>query len=318
MASPRISVLLAAYNSERFVEEAVESVLAQSFEDFELLAVDDGSTDNTKALLNGFSDRRVRVISQENRGVSSTRNRGLEEARGSIVTFLDADDLWPPDRLLMDAELMQSGEGVDVAFGNFLRFDEDGTYPDDQFTFHPELETVSTRPVGLGSRIIEDPAFETIVGWQVIPGWHSAVTYRRAWIGNRRFSPQLRGPGGRLTFLEDLHFFMTMAHGAVVGYHQGISALIRRHGGNVSSDWRGLEIANLGSLNRLRELELSQSEREALDVRIARQHVRVASYLAGEREPLAALAHLRETAALGHSRFAAKGLARATLNFLRS
>lgn len=90
---------MAAYNAEKYVSDAIESVIAQSFPDWELLIVDDGSTDRTGDLIRGFHDDRIVRIRQANRGVSAARNHGLENMRGDYFCFLDADDVLPPRSL---------------------------------------------------------------------------------------------------------------------------------------------------------------------------------------------------------------------------
>jgi len=96
--NPRVSVVIPSYNCARFLRETLESVFAQTCPDVEIIVVDDGSTDGSKELLERFADR-VRVIHQENQGVSAARNRGIRESRGEFVAFLDADDLWHPEKL---------------------------------------------------------------------------------------------------------------------------------------------------------------------------------------------------------------------------
>jgi glycosyltransferase involved in cell wall biosynthesis len=95
---PRVSVILPCYNRAWAIEAAVESVLAQDFPDFELIVVDDGSTDDTLARLARFGAR-LQVVRQNRRGVSTARNRGIRQARGELITFLDSDDLWRPAKL---------------------------------------------------------------------------------------------------------------------------------------------------------------------------------------------------------------------------
>jgi glycosyltransferase involved in cell wall biosynthesis len=96
---PAISAVIPLYNKEKYVRRAVDSVLAQSFGEFELIVVNDGSTDNGPAIVSAYRDLRIRLIHQENRGVSAARNRGIKEAKGELIAFLDADDEWCPDFL---------------------------------------------------------------------------------------------------------------------------------------------------------------------------------------------------------------------------
>lgn len=107
-----------AYNSEVYIRESIDSVLAQSFTDFELIVVDDGSTDATVAVVQRFTDQRIRLIRQPNRGVSVARNTGLEAARGQFITFLDSDDLYYPDFLKTLYHLIQSNQ-ADMSFSNY-------------------------------------------------------------------------------------------------------------------------------------------------------------------------------------------------------
>lgn len=96
---PRVSVVIPVFNGAKTIGETVESVLAQTFTDFELLVIDDGSTDRTSAVVGGFDDRRIRVRAFPNAGLSASRNRGIAASRGELIAFLDADDVWMPRKL---------------------------------------------------------------------------------------------------------------------------------------------------------------------------------------------------------------------------
>lgn len=95
---PEVSVVIPTYNSAHYLIEAVESVLVQTYQDFEILVIDDGSTDETKKTMRRYRDR-VQYIHQQNGGVAVARNRGIAESRGRYVAFLDADDTWLPHKL---------------------------------------------------------------------------------------------------------------------------------------------------------------------------------------------------------------------------
>lgn len=95
-----ISIIMAAYNAERTIQRAIQSVLMQTYQDFELLVVNDCSTDRTAEIVQTFSDERIRLIQNEqNMGVSYTREHGLEEALGEWIAVLDSDDAWTSDKL---------------------------------------------------------------------------------------------------------------------------------------------------------------------------------------------------------------------------
>lgn len=105
--TPNISVVIPAFNAEKTIKETVESVLNQTFRDFEVIIVNDGSTDKTLNILSQFSDYRVRVFSQENSGPQKSRNLGIEKSVGEYITFLDADDLWKPDKLELQLQMFK-------------------------------------------------------------------------------------------------------------------------------------------------------------------------------------------------------------------
>lgn len=100
------SVVIPLYNKERSVKNTIESVLNQTFQDFEVIVVNDGSTDNSLEVVKSFNDERIRIINQKNSGVSSARNRGIKEAKYDWIAFLDADDLWLPKYLETIRNLM--------------------------------------------------------------------------------------------------------------------------------------------------------------------------------------------------------------------
>lgn len=96
--NPLVSVIIPAYNRGWVLKEAVDSVLAQDFPNFELIVVNDGSADNSSEILASYGNK-IRIVSQENRGVSSARNRGIGSSSGDYIAFLDSDDLWLPGKL---------------------------------------------------------------------------------------------------------------------------------------------------------------------------------------------------------------------------
>jgi len=96
---PKISVVIPAYNAEKTIRKTIDSVLSQSFEDLEIIVINDGSTDNTIGEIESFSDPRVRLLNFQNGGLSTARNRGIEFSRGQYIAFIDADDLWTPEKL---------------------------------------------------------------------------------------------------------------------------------------------------------------------------------------------------------------------------
>lgn len=120
-AAPRVSAIIIFLNEERFLKEAIESVLAQSFTDWELILVDDGSTDgSSKIACEAANDERIRYIDHPghtNRGMSASRNAGIAEARGKFIAFLDADDIWLPQKLEQQIGIFEANPEVDIVYG---------------------------------------------------------------------------------------------------------------------------------------------------------------------------------------------------------
>ncbi|MFE3870836.1 glycosyltransferase family 2 protein [Flavobacterium sp. ZS1P70] len=105
---PFFSVIIPLFNKEKFIEATLKSVLNQTFIDFELLIINDGSTDNSATIIKGFDDPRIRYFYKENDGVSSARNDGIEKAQSDYISFIDADDYWYPDFLEEMFKIIQS------------------------------------------------------------------------------------------------------------------------------------------------------------------------------------------------------------------
>lgn len=118
---PTVSVIMPAYNVAEYLAEALESALAQTFTDLEILVVDDGSTDGTAGIARRFAarDARVRLLPQPHGGLSRARNTALQGARGRVIALLDADDLWDPGFLAAQLRLLDAS-GVDIVTGNAL------------------------------------------------------------------------------------------------------------------------------------------------------------------------------------------------------
>jgi GT2 family glycosyltransferase len=125
---PLICVIIPAYNASKTIQETIESVLNQTFTDFELIVINDGSQDATLEVVDRIRDHRLKVFSYPNAGVSASRNRGLAKATGEFISFLDADDLWTPDKLEGQLQALQANPQAAVAYSWTDYIDEFGQF----------------------------------------------------------------------------------------------------------------------------------------------------------------------------------------------
>jgi glycosyltransferase involved in cell wall biosynthesis len=125
---PKISVIIPAYNSEKTIKTTIDSVLNQTFTNFELIVINDGSTDSTLDIVSQIQESRIKVLSFENAGGNVSRNRGLHQAVGEFVSFLDADDIWTPEKLASQVKALQANIDAKVAYSWTDYIDENGKF----------------------------------------------------------------------------------------------------------------------------------------------------------------------------------------------
>ena len=123
---PHVSVVIPLYQTEAYIEQALGSVLAQTFTDFEVLVIDDGSHDRGPEIARSLADPRIKVITQKNRGLAGARNSGILHAKGTHIALLDADDLWEPRKLELHIKQLDGDESIDVSFSASRLIDEAG------------------------------------------------------------------------------------------------------------------------------------------------------------------------------------------------
>jgi glycosyltransferase involved in cell wall biosynthesis len=148
---PLVSVIIPVFNGERFLREAVESVLAQQYSSLEIIVVDDGSTDGTANVARSLPET-VRYFYQTNQGPAAARNRGIEQAQGSLIAFADADDLWPADKLELQLPYLIKEPAVDIVLGRIQQV----LLSEAQEIAEPAFS------VNLGSAIIRKSVFERV------------------------------------------------------------------------------------------------------------------------------------------------------------
>lgn len=154
---PKVTVVVPLYNTQRYISQTLHSIAAQSFTDYEVVVVNDASTDCGPAIVLATmeADARIRMVTQENRGLAGARNTGIRHARGSYIALLDADDLWHPDKLSLHVAHLDANPAVGISFSASRFIDDDGN--DMGFGQRPQLTGITAddvfcrNPVGNGS-----------------------------------------------------------------------------------------------------------------------------------------------------------------------
>lgn len=225
--TPAVSVVIPAYNAAWCVRTAVDSVLAQSCRDFEVIVVDDGSTDDTARVLASYGER-IRVVTKPNGGLSSARNAGIDAARGTFVAFLDADDRWFPDKLARQLALMAQRPTLAFCSTAARVEDPDGRAINEWRCIH-----------------CDQPTLEAIFGANAfVAGSGSAVLARREALTRAGpFDESLRS-------LEDIDMWMRLA---AIGEYACVDeplAVILRHPDSMS---RNLDVMREAAIRVMRQ-----------------------------------------------------------------
>lgn len=116
---PKVSVIIPTYNNAGYISDAIDSVLTQTYDDYEIIVIDDGSTDDTKKVLEKYNSK-IRYFYQANKGISAARNRGMAEAKGEYIALLDSDDIWFPEKIAMQVETLERNKQIGLV-GSLLK-----------------------------------------------------------------------------------------------------------------------------------------------------------------------------------------------------
>jgi len=164
---PKVSVIVPVYNVEKYIAETINSVLAQTFTDFELIIIDDESKDRSIAICEDFTDRRIKIVHQKNRGLAGARNTGIRHAQGEYLAFLDSDDVWRSQKLEKHVQHLDANPSVGVSFCSSEFIDDDsqplGIYQIPQHQgITPDI-ILCRNPIGNGSvPVIRRDVFQDI------------------------------------------------------------------------------------------------------------------------------------------------------------
>ena len=121
--NPLVTSIIPAFNREKYIAEAIESVLNQTYRNIEIIVIDDGSTDNTPRILSSYNGK-IKYFLQPNSGASAARNSGISKASGDFISFLDSDDLWEKNKISLQMECFENNPGIDICLCNTKIFSE--------------------------------------------------------------------------------------------------------------------------------------------------------------------------------------------------
>jgi len=246
--SPLVTVILPAYNAEKYIREAVQSVINQNYEKWELLVINDGSTDKTSQIISKFNDNRIKYIKQINRGVSSARNAGLNLANGKYITFLDADDLLSSNSLIKRVDFLEFHQNIDIVDGKIDVMDS---------KMDKVIRTYS--PYYNGKLLPRLMALDSRVFFNV------CYMFKKEVLGDIRFKE-------KMTHAEDLLFYMELSNQNNIHYGYVSDKIYFYRSGHDSAmaNLNGLETGYIQLLKKLKSLSsVTIKQRFNIRIRIA-------------------------------------------------
>lgn len=260
---PLVSVVMPAYNAEKYIGEAIRSVLAQTHTNWELLIVNDGSTDGTRAIMESFKDPRIHLFHQRNGGIGSARNKALEHARGTFMCGLDADDVLPPGSLADRLAIFKDHPDADIVDGTVIFMD--AALARVLRVFEPTFE---------GEPFHELVALHTtcFMGFSWLVRWHDHMLLRFV---------------EHVSHGEDLCFYLAYSPGKRYRFTRSTVLIYRRTGTTTMANLNGLARSYTRIFLWLRE-NSKATPRELANFRHRTRWIMIKSFLRA-RQPLNAL-----------------------------
>ena len=278
---PTVTVVLPTYNRAAFLPDAFDSLATQTFTDWELVIVDDGSTDATRAIVGEYvrSHGSTRYVYQENRGAYAARNRGVDESTGKYIAFFDSDDLWLPHHLERCVAALEAHSEIDWVFGACRQIDRATGIELDANTLYlggqPRPFVSLEARVSEGLHLITDSA---VLECQILHGLYCGLqnsVMKRQLFDGRRFNDRFR------VVEDELFVIRVLAAGARFAYFLEPHVIYQVHSDNSSASAHASSLAKhvaiyseltVGIEQLLSELSLSPRERRALLKRLGREY----------------------------------------------
>jgi teichuronic acid biosynthesis glycosyltransferase TuaG len=245
--SQKVSIILPFYNAQKTIKESIESVLDQEHENFELILVNDGSTDDSFAVVDQFKDNRIKYIFKSNAGVASARNLGIEHANGDYICFLDSDDLMTSNALTSRIRCFENDSNVSIVGGAQVQKDWNLEH-----VLHKQIPAFRGLPQNQLA-ILNDKCFINCGTWLI----------KRSIIADNKF------PEG-WTHSEDLAFFFLISEDAYLDFVTDVVQIYRRHADSAMSNLEGLELGYISYINLVRNHNVSIIPRIVLRLKSAK------------------------------------------------
>jgi glycosyltransferase involved in cell wall biosynthesis len=278
---PSVTTIIPTYNRGQLVCEALESVFAQSRPVDEIIVVDDGSTDNTPELLRRYGNR-IRYIEQPNSGAGAARNRGIKEAKGDYIAFLDSDDIWVKEKTKIQMDFFSRHPHLEFVFGDMANFTptNDNEVPEIK---SPEVHNYFTAHSTNLERILD-----CLITESVIPT--PTVVFERACVSRIGFFDE------KLKIAEDLDYWLRAARTCRFGFVNTVLAKRRRHDDNLINDWVTMNEALVEVLTRVEKTapDLPAQTRRLLVDKLYRTHYDLGSFFFKKKDFCNAYAQLRK------------------------
>jgi len=275
---PTVSVIVPAYQAAGFIKNTLESILAQTFQDFELIVINDGSpdTEDLERILEPYRHRIIYVV-QENQGLAGARNAGIRASRGEFIAPLDADDLWAPDHLAVQVSALRADPSIDMIYSDARIF---GDVPEAGRTL---MELSPSQG---------EVTLEKLVTRECVVNVCVCVIRKEILIRAGLFDATLRRT-------EDIDMWLRiMMHRGRITYHRQVLGFYLRRPGSLSSDFRAMLESYMGVLSKIAQSPLlTASQRDVVERQIPRERARLEAELGKEAflsgDSTAAIRHLK-------------------------
>lgn len=238
-AFPLLSVIMPAYNTEQFIEFSIKSMINQTYTNWELIIIDDGSSDNTANIVQHWlkRDKRIRFIQQENSGKPSiARNKGINTAKGKYISFLDADDTYNKDRLLLAVEALETNRDIALCFCDYSMTDDLGTCIDLSYLKTRDFTTRSKEFLTPKSQgFLCNKHFIRFMATEMTVIHTNTITFRKSLLANEPFAFN-----ENMTIGEDLDLWFRLINNQYSFYSPQVLADYKVHPNSITKNYEAL------------------------------------------------------------------------------